>query len=69
MHITSIKQALEQFPPSSVNNSRQIAREAIQHAQKRPSERAYNKAEWLTGLSADHLDSDWGTGPRGGENN
>lgn len=63
-HINNITEALNQFPLSQ-GNSRAIAREAITHAQRRPSERAYNKAERLTGLSADFADSDWGTGQRG----
>lgn len=61
---------LENFPPATVNNSRAIIRKKVKYLvdkyDKCPSEATAHQIENLIGLSADHSDADWGTGPRGG---
>lgn len=54
---------IDNFPPISVNNSRQIIREMVERFRHNPSRFHAIPLEKL-GLEADHDDMDHGEGPR-----
>ena len=59
------EQIINELPSSTTNNSRQIVRDLMRKFDKQPSEMLAHRIENMTGISADFLDSDWGTGERG----
>lgn len=54
---------LEQYPPSSINNSRAIVRKELERMRDYPSEMQAQKIEDMFGIVCDFKDEDLGNEP------
>lgn len=59
-----MKDILNNLPPSSVNNSREIVRKKLQRMKEYPSETLAQSIENLAGIDCDYSNADNGEGPK-----